>query len=95
MILGGGPMPVGRAIRRCEELREANRDDRVLEAVITRCLSALLAMAGRFDDARESARSSSRVLEEANMTGLPSSAPRASPPRRKSSPATVPARCTT
>src|SRR5438874_10902418 len=61
-------MPVGDAIRRCEELRDANRDDRVLEAVITRCLSALLAMAGRFDEARESGHRSTRVLEEANMT---------------------------
>ena len=68
MILGGGPMPVGDAMRRCEELRDANRDDRVLDAVITRCLSALLAMAGRFDEAREYGRRSSRVLDEANMS---------------------------
>ena len=67
MILCAGPMPVGEAIRRCEELRDANRDDRVLEAVITRCLSALLAMAGRFDEAREYGSRSSRVLDEANM----------------------------
>jgi class 3 adenylate cyclase/tetratricopeptide (TPR) repeat protein len=67
MILPNGPMPVGDAIRRCEELRDANRDDRVLEAVINRCLAELLAMAGRFDEAREFERSSSRVLEETNM----------------------------
>ena len=67
MTLCGGPMPVGDATARCEELREANRDDRVLEAVITRCLSALSAMAGRFDEAREYDRRSSRVLDEANM----------------------------
>jgi tetratricopeptide (TPR) repeat protein len=69
MILCDGPTPVGDAMRRCEELRDANRDDRVHEAVITRCLSALLAMAGRFDEARESGRSSSRVLDEANTLG--------------------------
>ena len=63
--LAWGPMLVGDAIRRCEELRDANRDDRMLEAVITRCLSALLAMAGRFDEAHESGRRSSRVLDEA------------------------------
>ena len=34
MTLCDGPMPVGEAIVRCEELREANRDDRVLDAVI-------------------------------------------------------------
>ncbi len=62
-----GPMPVGEAIRRCEELRQENSDDRVLGAVITRCLSALAAMAGRFDDAREYGRESSRVLRQANM----------------------------
>ena len=67
MVIENGPMPAGDAIRRCEELRDANLDDRVLEAVITRCLSALLAMAGRFDEAREYGRRSSRVLEEANM----------------------------
>src|SRR5207249_10521987 len=50
MTICEGPMPVGDAMRRCEELRDANRDDRVLEAVIMRCLSALLAMAGRFDE---------------------------------------------
>jgi class 3 adenylate cyclase/predicted ATPase len=66
-ILSAGPMPAGAAIRRCEELRDANRDDRVLEAVITRCLSGLLAMTGQFDEAREYGRRSSRVLDETNM----------------------------
>jgi class 3 adenylate cyclase/tetratricopeptide (TPR) repeat protein len=67
MTLTGGPMPVADAIRRCEELREANTDDRVLDAVITRCLSELYAMAGRFDDAREAWEKSNRVLDDANM----------------------------
>src|SRR5262245_66285454 len=58
-------MPVGAVIVRYEELREANRDDRMLEASITRLLSAVLAMAGRFDEAREWERRSTRVLEEA------------------------------
>jgi tetratricopeptide (TPR) repeat protein len=60
-------MPVPDAIARCEELREANHDDRVLEAVIERCLAHLVAMAGRFDEAREYDRRSSLVLNEANM----------------------------
>jgi class 3 adenylate cyclase/tetratricopeptide (TPR) repeat protein len=67
MTLLGGPMPVPHAIARCEELRDANRDDRVLEAVIERCLAHLFAMAGRFDEAREYDRRSSLVLDEARM----------------------------
>jgi class 3 adenylate cyclase/tetratricopeptide (TPR) repeat protein len=67
MTLAAGPMPVADAIRRCEQLREANTDDRVLDAVITRCLSELYAMAGRFDEARESWEKSDRVLDDANM----------------------------
>jgi class 3 adenylate cyclase/tetratricopeptide (TPR) repeat protein len=63
-----GPTPVRAATARCEELREANRDDRVLDAVIARHLSSLYAMAGRFDDAREAWEHAGRVLDEANMT---------------------------
>jgi class 3 adenylate cyclase/tetratricopeptide (TPR) repeat protein len=67
MTLVGGPMPAADAIRRCEELLEANADDRVLDAVITRCLSELYAMAGRFDDARAAWEKSNRVLDDANI----------------------------
>jgi hypothetical protein len=67
MTLVGGPMPVRDAIARCKELREANRDDRVLEAVIQRCLAHLFAMAGCVDDAREYDRRSSRLLDQTNM----------------------------
>jgi len=59
-----GSTPVAQGIRRCEELRDTYRDDRVLEAVLTRFLSLLYAMAGRSQDAREAARASSRVLDE-------------------------------
>jgi class 3 adenylate cyclase/tetratricopeptide (TPR) repeat protein len=67
MVITGGPMPADDAIRRCEELREANTDDRVLDAAITRCLSELYAMRGRFEDARDCWETSNRVLDEANM----------------------------
>jgi predicted ATPase/class 3 adenylate cyclase len=50
-MLVGGPMPVPSAIARCEELRAANRDDRVLEAVVANSLAALNAMGGRFEEA--------------------------------------------
>ena len=49
-VLVHGPMPVPRAIARCEELLEANRGERLLEAVIALTLSSLSAMAGRFED---------------------------------------------
>jgi DNA-binding SARP family transcriptional activator len=62
-----GPTPVAEAIHRCEELLQSTRHDRVLEAVITRFLSVLLAMAARFDDAREHVRTSSPVLDELNQ----------------------------
>jgi class 3 adenylate cyclase len=67
MILTQGPMHVTDATRRCVELREANRDDRVLEALITRCLGYLGAMAGRLDEARDLSRRASRVLDEAAL----------------------------
>ena len=59
-----GPMPVLDAIRRTEELRESCRGETVLEATIERGLSLLYAMAGRDEDARESDRRASRVLDE-------------------------------
>ncbi len=66
-VLCTGPTPAGSAIRRCEELRESSRDDRMLEAVITRNLAALYAMTGRFDEAREALHASSDVLDELNI----------------------------
>jgi tetratricopeptide (TPR) repeat protein len=50
-ILTNGPMPVPDATARCEQLYEANHDDRLLRAIIASCLSYLSAMAGRFEDA--------------------------------------------
>jgi tetratricopeptide (TPR) repeat protein len=61
-----GPTPVAEAISRCEHLLRANRNDRMLEAVAMRSLSALFAMAGRFDEAREHLRTSSLVLDESD-----------------------------
>jgi class 3 adenylate cyclase/tetratricopeptide (TPR) repeat protein len=68
MILTRGPTPVELAIVRCVELQAASADDRVLEAVVTRCIGNLLAMAGRFDEALEHADRAGRVLDDANMT---------------------------
>ena len=63
-----GPMPVEEGIGRLEELFGANRDDRVLEAVIRRHLACALAMAGRFDEARAHLEASTPVLDEVNLT---------------------------
>ncbi len=67
MILCDGPMPVAEAAARCRELRDGVVDDRVLEAVITRCLSALAAMKGDFETASASWRSADSVLNDVNM----------------------------
>ena len=61
-----GPAPAADAIRRCEELLESSRHDPPLEATITRCMSALYAMAGRAEEARESVLRSGVVLDELN-----------------------------
>ena len=85
-----GPEPVGDAIHRCEELLESAGDDRVLDANINRCLSALLAMAGRVDEATERVRRSEPGLRrQAEPGGGPPTG--SSPRRRRSSPATSPA----
>jgi DNA-binding SARP family transcriptional activator len=64
----GGPMPAAEAIGHLEELLEANRDDRVLEAVIRQLLAFPLAMAGRLDEARAHLAASIPVLDEVNLT---------------------------
>jgi DNA-binding SARP family transcriptional activator len=62
-----GPTPTGEAISRYEELLASNRRDRALEAILRRFLSAVLAMSGRFDEARELIRRSDAVLAELNQ----------------------------
>jgi hypothetical protein len=66
-VLCDGPMPVDGALRRCEELRAVSRGDRTLEAVVTRVVGALCAMAGRVDEARQHLRRSSLVLDELDI----------------------------
>ena len=63
---GSGAQPHD-AIRRLEELLQSTGDDRVLEAVVGRELAAPLAMAGRFDDAREHLERSAPVLDELDL----------------------------
>ncbi len=63
-----GSAPVEDAIVRLEEMLRASSDDHVLEAIVARFLSAVLAMAARFDEAREYLRTSGPVLDELNQT---------------------------
>ncbi len=60
-----GPLPVDVAITRCEALLAASRDDRVLEAAISRHLGHLMAMASRFDEARALVEAAASVLDKA------------------------------
>jgi tetratricopeptide (TPR) repeat protein len=62
-----GPTPVAEAIGRCDAIGGEAGDDRVLDAVVSRCLAALEAMAGRFDAARQHELSASPVLEHAGF----------------------------
>ena len=63
-----GPTPVDQVIRRCEELLESNRDDRMLAAVVGGVLSRALAMGARFDEAQIQLERASEVLVELNQT---------------------------
>ena len=47
-----GPMPVSKAIRRCEEILELSGGDRILDAEVSANLASLHAMRGDFDRAR-------------------------------------------
>ena len=67
MSLVWGPTPAERALHRCEELRARSQEDRLLAAVIVRCLSTLQAMAGRYDEARALYSAAGRVLDDARL----------------------------
>jgi DNA-binding SARP family transcriptional activator len=66
-LLCDGPVPVGEAVRRCEALLRTYGGDLVMEGVITRCLSLLYAMAGRFDEARAHLERSSVLLDDLGL----------------------------
>ncbi len=65
-----GATPVADAIARCEQLHDASGDDPALEAAISRRLSELFAMAGRFEESRALERQARGVLEEAQLESL-------------------------
>ncbi len=65
-----GPTPAVHAVDRCQSLKEQGGGDRALEAVLSSVLAYLVAMQGRFDDARELAAQSHSILEESGLTVL-------------------------
>ena len=65
-----GPTPAVAAVERCHSLKEQGGGDRALEAVLSSILAYLVAMQGRFDDARELAAESHAILEESGLMVL-------------------------
>jgi predicted ATPase/class 3 adenylate cyclase len=68
-----GPMPVPKAIRRCDAIHAEIHDDRPAVAATLYALAALHAMTGRFDHARELAGSAHRAVEELGFVVLSAS----------------------
>ncbi|HUJ92214.1 MAG TPA: adenylate/guanylate cyclase domain-containing protein, partial [Gaiellaceae bacterium] len=59
-----GPTPADEAIVRCEEMLEQARDSRIVEANVSISLAGLLAMVGRFDEARALAARAELTYDE-------------------------------
>jgi tetratricopeptide (TPR) repeat protein len=64
-----GATRVDDAIVRLEELRATSRDDSLLEAIVGCCLAYVLAMAGRFDEARALIERSAPIVGAADEFG--------------------------
>ena len=59
-----GPVPVEEAVRRCDAIRVRAGGSRVLEAVVAAIEAYLMAMRGRFDEARARCGEATAILEE-------------------------------
>ena len=68
-----GPAPVPQALERCREVFERAAGDRRTQGTILCALSQLQAMAGRFDEARESYRTARALLGEVGAVTLAAS----------------------
>jgi class 3 adenylate cyclase/tetratricopeptide (TPR) repeat protein len=66
-ILLYGPAPTDEAVARCAEMLEQERDSQVVEADVSISLAGLLAMQGRFDEARAAAERSHAVYTELGL----------------------------
>ena len=67
MVVFYGPMPVPKAIARCEELLRIAEGDRRAQATTLAALAHLRAMNGDFDRAREDYRRGRAILEELGL----------------------------
>src|SRR5262249_49977677 len=65
--LGAGPLPALEALVRSEELLRRYGDDRVIEGSMLRFRALLLAMLGRFDEARDGLERSAAILDAINL----------------------------
>jgi DNA-binding SARP family transcriptional activator len=65
-----GPTPAREAIDRMETARSSARDDPLLDAGLRRCLAFVLAMTGRFVEAREHIEASNVPLDQTDQTSF-------------------------
>ena len=62
-----GTVPVPDVVSRCEEILDAAKGNRVVEAQVLRTFAALRAMEGRFDEARSLGRRAREILEDLGL----------------------------
>jgi DNA-binding SARP family transcriptional activator len=65
-----GPTPAGEAIDRIESARSSTRDDPLLDTGLRRCLAFVLAMTGRFDEARDHIEATNVPLDQTDQTSF-------------------------
>jgi DNA-binding SARP family transcriptional activator len=65
-----GPTPAHQAIDRIETVRSSARHDPLLDAGLRRCLAFVLAMSGRFEEAREHIEQTSVPFDQTDQTSF-------------------------
>jgi tetratricopeptide (TPR) repeat protein len=63
-----GPSPVGEGLLRCEEIHEQGEGNRTVESAALRARARLVAMLGRFDEARDLMAKGRAILAELGLT---------------------------
>ena len=62
-----GPTPVAEGLRRCDEILERAQGDRTVESAALRARARLIAMQGKFDEARELIAKGREILDELGL----------------------------
>jgi tetratricopeptide (TPR) repeat protein len=62
-----GPAPVNEVVARCERILGESKGNRLVEAQTLRCLAAMRAMQGRFEEARQRVGESMNILKDLGM----------------------------